>query len=459
MPRKKAEVTEEVKEEVKEEKPKKTVSRKKKEPLTQQQELAKAVKMEKEGLSEKEAEAEVREQDGSVIVDVKDIISGEEILDSIESEAAETEETAAEEAAADEKKAPKKKHIASDTDIFHGRRVKTATDPMRRGIYRNEYYVNTAEASEEVITKKDRRKNEFNILAQAANSLRTSRPTILKGILIGVEEKAGIAVAEIEYGGYWNGAEDDPFEFFHIYIPLSMMFAMEDPESYAKNTMKIYNGLLGLATRRVGMPVEFLVMRVVENEGVAFGSRIHALSQISTLNYRSKQTFFTKGAVVQGTITGVTRAGVWFNAAGAESYIPMNELSWNRISDCTDEYTVGQTLQAKIMDITPVKRKRVFVGDTITLSYVDVTFSVKATDENPQAKYFDSVKLKDVYLGTVTQKNENGIFVHINKNNLQVFCNPPQLKRVPAVEDKVVVQIDRLVPEAKKIFANIISFA
>lgn len=480
MPRKKAE-TENV-EQVTEEKKAKTVKRVKKEALTKDQELVKQVKMEKYGLTEEEAEEEVREQDGSVVVDLNDIVSAETLLDvkdetevedaeeeteteevEEEMETEEAEEPKMEEAeeaeTSEEKPRPRRQRIKSDTDqTFSGRRVKKATDNMKIGIYRNDYFVNTGEDREVVITEKEIRKKEFELLAQAAESVRMTHPIILKGFVSGVTEKGNdLCLVEVSYTGVWNGEDaEKPLKYFQIYIPLSMMFMMEDPEKYAKDTMRIRNGLVGLAQKRIGMPIEFMVIRVKEDEGIAFASRAHAMSLISTLNYRSEGTFLVPSAAVQGTITGVNRTGVFVEAAGAETFIPMNELSWNRIENCEDEYFIGDKIQVRIKDRKFVKRNRVFLGKQTSLSYVDVELSAKDLVENPQVRYFNEFNVGDTVGGIVSQIDENGYFVKLHKHGFQVFCQRPTLRKMPIAGSEVVVRIRKREEKEKKTYGEIV---
>lgn len=470
MPRKKAE-TENV-EQVTEEKKAKTVKRVKKEALTKDQELVKQVKMEKYGLTEEEAEEEVREQDGSVVVDLNDIVSAETLLDAEEEAEAEDDETeegmeTVEEAEPETEEAeetseeprPRRQRIKSDTDqTFFGRRVKKATDNMKIGIYRNDYFVNTGEEREVVVTEKEIRKKEFELLAQAAESVRMTHPIILKGFVSGVTEKGNdLCLVEVSYTGVWNGEDaEKPLKYFQIYIPLSMMFMMEDPEKYAKDTMRIRNGLVGLAQKRIGMPIEFMVIRVKEDEGIAFASRAHAMSLISTLNYRSEGTFLVPNAAVQGTITGVNRTGVFVEAAGAETFIPMNELSWNRIENCEDEYFIGDKIQVRIKDRKFVKRNRVFLGRQTSLSYVDVELSAKDLVENPQVRYFNEFNVGDTVGGVVSQIDENGYFVKLHKHDFQVFCQRPTLRKMPIAGSEVVVRIRKREEKEKKTYGEIV---
>lgn len=449
---------------------KKTTKAKK---LSELEKIMVQMKMEN-GMSEDEAIEEVKEQDGQVDIDLSAIAIGEDLLgDETEEESAEdegyesselAEDTEIEEISESEKVSEKD---LKDTDkpswknVFFGKRVKSASDNMRRSIYRENYFVETGEFTDQVVLKKDIRKREYELLAAAANSTVTHHPTILKGYLSGITSVQGMDLAEIEYTGIFNARNDDvqPFEFFRIQIPIYMLFPVTD--KYVKETMKISRGLVGLAEKRLGMPVEFMVWRVMEAAGVAYATRIHALSTIATLNFsfRKDKENFSKGRVVQGTITGTNRRGIFVNVAGVESYISQEDLSWNRIEDCSEAYHIGDAINVKIMDIknTEIETFNRNHNQKSKLPYFDIKMSVKETIVNPNDLYYNEFTIGSLYQGKVTQINEEGYFVELTKRKFQVFCQIPETNRLPIVGDRVNVRIKKKDDTRKKTFASIVS--
>lgn len=456
---------------------KKETEKKKEQPLSEMDELAKQMKMEKEGLSEEEAEAEVREQTGEVDFDIDDVITGTELSSALENESdgeeekddsttEDTEEIVEEEFTEDEEdvhgERTRRTYIASDTDVFRGRKVKRATENMKKGIYRNDFYVETVEMGEKVITEKDIRKQEYETLAQAAFSTRSGRPVILKGTLIAVFERANITMAEIEYNGIYNSqANVKPFKYFSVLIPASMMLGMNDPEKYAKEEMGIKGGLPVMLSKRIGMPVDFMVFRVKESEGIAYASRIHAMSCIANINYGSRNESDTPrlkaGTAVNATITGVNSNGIFVEAGGAETYIPQEELSYNRLGDCREEYSIGEKIQILIQQVESVVLKRVNRGQETGLKHFKIKASVKALKKNPQETYYNSFSVGDVCAGKVSMITDEGYFVELKKHGYQVFCSTPQIRKMPIVGSTVTVRIRKKVDEQKKTFGEIIS--
>jgi small subunit ribosomal protein S1 len=59
------------------------------------------------------------------------------------------------------------------------------------------------------------------------------------------------------------------------------------------------------------------------------------------------------GQVVSGTITNITKFGVFVDLGGVEGLIHISELSWGRVEHPEDICSLGQTVDALVLDVFP----------------------------------------------------------------------------------------------------------
>ncbi len=104
------------------------------------------------------------------------------------------------------------------------------------------------------------------------------------------------------------------------------------------------------------------------------------------------------GDVVKGQVTGVVDFGVFVNVDGIEGLIHISEISWERVINPNKYVKVGDSVDAKIIDIDK---------DRLNLS-------IKQLTEDPWAKEVEKIKKGDAVEGTITRITPFGAFVQIS---------------------------------------------
>lgn len=205
---------------------------------------------------------------------------------------------------------------------------------------------------------------------------------------------------------------------FKILIPAEE--AVTPPEDYRGRPPE--DILHQLLTRRLGAEVDYIV------KGIDADNRIAVASRLEAMRSKRRQYYYTTdrgdfqvhaGICAEARVVSVIRAGIFVDIFGLEVYIPIAELSYQRMMDAAELFQPGQRILVKILD---VNRK--------SMSEVDVVASVKQASENPFEKAIRKYSVGNRYVGTVSMVNTSGVFVALD-GGIDCLCNYPKRGRPP----------------------------
>ncbi|MFD8205569.1 S1 RNA-binding domain-containing protein [Streptomyces sp. NPDC059695] len=109
---------------------------------------------------------------------------------------------------------------------------------------------------------------------------------------------------------------------------------------------------------------------------------------------------FHRGEIVTGTVTRIADFGVTFvDIGGFEAMINIPELSWRPFDHPSDIVSVGQEVNAEILDVDPVRER--------------VSLSLRALYEDPMPLL--TVEIGQTLVGRVTKLIPFGVFVRIEE--------------------------------------------
>lgn len=162
----------------------------------------------------------------------------------------------------------------------------------------------------------------------------------------------------------------------------------------------------------------------------------------------------SKEEVVEGTVKTITDFGIFVGFDGhpeIDGLIHADELSWGEGAEELKNYTKGQKISAKIIDLDANKEK--------------ISLSVRQLSEDPFAAALSGFSKGGIFTFTVTQVKENGIEVQvadgitsfIKKADLskdKVECRPERF----AVGDRIDAKVVGTDPKSKGIKLSIRAF-
>lgn len=255
--------------------------------------------------------------------------------------------------------------------------------------------------------------------------------TILSGQLTSRREtENGDVLAEVKYG-----------ETYTVCIPA---YLLADMSLQPRTEMEANNQFKDLINRRIGTTIDFIVEYIDEKSCIAYGSHIDAMVRLARRTYLpsrpSGEPELKAGLLAEAQVMQTNTRGIWIEVAGAECFIEKNEISWTRIADPSEIFSVGQMVDVRIMDVKPHTIEVKALNRKINT--VKIEASVKQVKMNPNEKEFNNIPVGASALAEVTQITEFGIFVIYN-DKISVKCKLYDGPKQPKIGSKVLVTIER----------------
>ena len=265
-------------------------------------------------------------------------------------------------------------------------------------------------------------------------SLKTRR--ILSGTVQGIERPGDGAnsVAVIYHGD------------FKVLIPAEEM--VEIPEDTRGRSVS--GALHYMLNKRLGAEVDYIVKGIDGEASVAVASRLEAMAAKRREYYfgtdRDGNNLLYNGVCAEARVVSVIRAGIFADVFGVETYIPLRELSYQRMLDASASYQPGQRILVKLMDI-----------DRSDRSHIRVSASIKRAGENPYERALKRYSVGNRYVGTVSMVDTTGVFVALD-GGIDCLCSYPKRGRPPR-GSRVTVRILGINNESNRIWGAITHIA
>lgn len=331
---------------------------------------------------------------------------------------------------ATDKKPKRKRKTETEKDGSEG--MLKPDKPAKRAAVKPKSNVVAIDAVRQVETDADKTRND---LLDLTESMKTGR--ILSGTIQGVErasESNPTSLAVIYHGA------------FKVIIPA--LEAVNPPDDYrGVEPDEVHHYLL---TKRLGAEVDYIVKGIDVKSGVAIASRLEAMrlkrKQYYFASDREGNHLLYSGVCAEARVVSVIRAGIFADIFGEEVYIPLRELSYQRIMDASGYFQPGQRILVKILGV-----------DRIDKENVKVTASVKQASENPYEKALKRYTVGNRYVGTVSMVDVNGVFVALD-GGIDCLCSYPKRGRPPRGA-RVTVRILGINRETNRIWGAITHIA
>lgn len=265
-------------------------------------------------------------------------------------------------------------------------------------------------------------------------SLKTRR--ILSGSVQGIERPGdGTNPVAVIYHGD-----------FKVLIPADEM--VETPVETRGRSVS--DALHYMLNKRLGAEVDYIVKGIDGEAGVAVASRLEAMAAKRREYYfgtdRDGNNLLYNGVCAEARVVSVIRAGIFADVFGVETYIPLRELSYQRMLDASASYQPGQRILVKLMDI-----------DRSDRNHIRVSASIKRAGENPYEKALKRYSVGNRYVGTVSMVDTTGVFVALD-GGIDCLCSYPKRGRPPR-GSRVTVRILGINNESNRIWGAITHIA
>ena len=271
-------------------------------------------------------------------------------------------------------------------------------------------------------------------LIDLLESLKTGR--ILTGTIQGVEQASDNSVS---YAVIYHGV-------FKVIVPAAE--AVETPEDLRGRPME--EVLHYLLTKRLGAEVDYIVKGIDKDANVAIASRLDAMKAKRKQFYfgtdRDGNNLIYPGLCAEARVVSSIRAGIFVDLFGLEIYIPLRELSYQRLMDAAGYFQPGQRILVKVLDV-----------DRSDKNNIKASASVKQAGENPYEKALRMYTVGNRYVGSVSMVDTNGVFVALD-GGIDCLCSYPKRGRPPRGA-RVTVRILGINHETNRIWGAITHIA
>ena len=271
-------------------------------------------------------------------------------------------------------------------------------------------------------------------LIDLLESLKTGR--ILTGTIQGVEQASDNSVS---YAVIYHGV-------FKVIVPAAE--AVETPEDLRGRPLE--EVLHYLLTKRLGAEVDYIVKGIDKDANVAIASRLDAMKAKRKQFYlgtdRDGNNLIYPGLCAEARVVSAIRAGIFVDLFGLEIYIPLRELSYQRLMDAAGYFQPGQRILVKVLDV-----------DRSEKNDIKASASVKQAGENPYEKALRMYTVGNRYVGSVSMVDTNGVFVALD-GGIDCLCSYPKRGRPPRGA-RVTVRILGINHETNRIWGAITHIA
>ncbi len=283
-----------------------------------------------------------------------------------------------------------------------------------------------------VETDADKKRNDLLDLVESQKSGK-----ILSGTVQGIEtstDNQNHSFAVIYHGNY------------KVIIPVSE--AVEPPNDY--RGLEPDTVLRYMMTKRLGAEVDYIIKGIDAKDNVAIASRLDAMRAKRKQYYfgtdRDGNNLIYSGICAEARVVSVIRSGIFADIFGLEVYIPLKELSYQRLMDAATHFQAGQRILVKILEVDRKNRNE-----------VSVVASVKQAAENPYEKALKRYTVGNRYVGTVSMVDTNGVFVALD-GGIDCLCSYPKRGRPPRGA-RVTVRVMGINHESNRIWGAITHIA
>lgn len=229
---------------------------------------------------------------------------------------------------------------------------------------------------------------------------------------------------------------------FKIIIPASDMITLPD-DLHGRSPDDAYYSLLH---RRMGAEIDYIIKAISPDDPVAVASRKDAMA------IKRKQFYFTRDRAgnnllyedvcAEARVTCVFGSGIVVDLFGVETFIPLRELSWQRLTSAVGKFKPGDRVVVRIQELDRSDREHLHVRSSVRLAMT-----------NPYRDALRKYTVNCCYVGTVSHIDTTGIYVSME--GIDCLCTFPPRGR-PPIGTRVTVYLLGKDEEACRMWGTII---
>jgi small subunit ribosomal protein S1 len=182
----------------------------------------------------------------------------------------------------------------------------------------------------------------------------------------------------------------------------------------------------------IGKPLEFLVVKLDSLRFNVILSRRAILEQTKNITKDEILAKYKVGDVVRAKVKAVMSYGIFCTVDSLDSLCHSSELSHLRVSSPEEMFTIGQEVQAKIIEIDSEQKR--------------MSLSIKALLPDPFIGIENKYKVGEIYEAKVSMLNDWGAFCELDSGLTGLVHNSEILHLNKNVNPKSVFKVGQIIP-------------
>ncbi|MFH1656993.1 MAG: S1 RNA-binding domain-containing protein [bacterium] len=204
-------------------------------------------------------------------------------------------------------------------------------------------------------------------------------------------------------------------------IPAFLPVSQLSPENYPRVEEADKSKILKELQKFIAQELEVKILTIDQNEEkLILSEKAKEAGKI-----QEKLENYKVGNVVEGKVTGIVDFGIFikFGEENLEGLCHISELDWQLIDNPDQIVKIGETVQAKIIEISNSK----------------VFLSLKALKKDPWENIEEKYKKGDVVKGSVIKFNPFGVFVQIDKQKIHGLAHISEFSDEKKMDKKLEI--------------------
>lgn len=184
----------------------------------------------------------------------------------------------------------------------------------------------------------------------------------------------------------------------------------------------------------IGEELKVKVMEINRDKNKVILSEKSAYSDVDANQRNETLSSLKVGDTLEGSVTGIAPFGLFVNAQGLEGLVHLSEISWDKVSDPSSFYKVGDSVKVQVLGLQDNGKR--------------VAYSIKRLHTDPWKNIVKKYKVGQVVEGEVKSIADYGVFVkieeglnglvHISELSSKLVKHP---SKIVNVGDKINVMI------------------
>ncbi len=243
-----------------------------------------------------------------------------------------------------------------------------------------------------------------------------------------VEANTGGVLVEIG-GGLRGFVPSSQLNNSRIYSSANINYSNKD-ESIKKLQSKL--------AELIDEELEVMVMEINREKSKVILSEKLVYSETDIQQRKETLETLKVGDNLSGMVTGIAPFGLFVNAGGLEGLVHLSEISWDKVTNPSDFYKIGDKVEVQVIGLHDNGKK--------------VAYSIKRLKQDPWKELIKKYKVGQIVSGEVKSLADYGAFVKI-EDGLNGLIHISELS------NKLVKDPSQIVKEGDKIDVMIISIS